>query len=1001
MERTEFISGRETIFFDELNGALRQRVELSIKTFGDAPVNAGAAISAGNDEVVTPIALDPSSDGPYICWAPVVYPGAAAEADVKIIIDGTAAASGKMTIGTHRPWTIYVLTDDCADYTWGYTTEITERNSRTLLNSHLEWIERTSHLPSEIQNRYNINQSQEVDWFADAMPPAKTERLFKAIRDGHMQLSPAYNSSNTAMMLTEQLIRTLYYGRRLEKERGLDISVAQEMESPTCTWGLASMLASSGVKLLIRNWLEYYSPYCRDRDNCGVYEWQGPDGKTVTVLSPTDVCLKYAYKGARAFITETYDKAVAELHDWWIPTYEANPDYPFDALPMLGAYWDLHPSAAGEVGTLVNAIHRYHDEPWAYPKIINATWNQYYEHIQNWLSARGKKLPVLRGDYGSAWEEWPAGVAHILADMRNNINRYLAAEAFSSMALTKDGALRGRIDDQLRGMLKNMEQIAEHPWNGSADWEKELSNSRRAVHNREMAEYTDRMVSEASDILFTGGESTDGVSYVAVVNSLSWDVDRIVKIARGAGAAVYDDETGREASAYYDNGTLVFRADNIPASGYRIFRLHDRNAGVNAPVCCDDINYIENDMFKIVIDTDNGSIKSIYDKENRRELVDASAAYGVNQYAYLSENNVYTADDLIPEPDENKIYKAIVKPGWSRLIEVALNKDPKDEFLRMNAELDANSRISLSENTEHTLSGIRIRVEDMGGIGSAIIIRGTAFNSVVETRVSLINGVRRIDIENKVEKVPSVEPQEIHFMFPFSVPGGRFHYDGPGAVIRPEELGSGGDHLPGSGRQMYSVATFTDLSNDAFGVTLSNIDSTLMQFGRRTMREYPTDPGVPGDMMLSLVMTNKQPEMRQNQAGNKDFCFRYSILPHGGPYESDACYRFGAERNTEALCVPFLNKQSVPAKQFIELDRDDVVVSAFKPAELEPDRLFLRLRDVGGRGGEVTVRLHGMTIGETYETDLLERETNKIIPVDNRIKINIPAMGYAGIKWRI
>jgi len=272
----------------------------------------------------------------------------------------------------------------------------------------------------------------------------------------------------------------------------------------------------------------------------------------------------------------------------------------------------------------------------------------------------------------------------------------------------------------------------------------------------------------------------------------------------------------------------------------------------------------------------------------------------------------------------------------------------------------------------------------------------------LQLSVFLFYNKYRVDIENKVEKLPSTEPQEVHFMFPFAVPGGKCHYDGPGAIIRPENVSAGGDHLAGSGRQMYSVQNFVDVSNENYGVTLANIDSMLVQFGHRTTREYPLEPGISDNAVLSLVMTNKQPEMRQNQAGNRDFTFRYSIQAHKGGFMPENSFKFGMERNIPPIVIAIDDMESTaadtPVKQFIRIDREDVVVSAFKPAELETESLVLRLRDVGGKGGKVSIEFKDIKLIKVYAVDLVERDKEEIIPNNNKVGIDILPYGYASLK---
>ena len=438
---------KESIFFHIIEGQLRQRVDLFIDFIDfaddnlsrDESVTAIIETDAGKfGQCVTKVELTREMPLPLIFWAPVVYPNIIdgthkpIDAQIKITVDDNVTEKS-FELGARRPWTVYALTDDCADFTWGYSGEETIKNSTDFIGAQLRWIEQTKDYPHEIQNRYNINQVMEAEWFRKSLPQNYFDLLIQAIKSGHMQLSPAYNSSNTAMLHTEQLVRTLYCGRKYESEYGIDISVAQEIESPVCTWGLASIFAGAGIKYLIRNWLNYYSPYCKDRDQPPLYKWVGPDGNGIIVLSDTDSCMKYGYKGARAFIKETYEKAVEELHGWWIPNFEKNAKYSYSALPMTGAYWDLNPSTASEVEIFVNQLRQYNNENWEYPKIINATWNQYFSHIEKQTAEHGLIIPEYRGDFGSAWEEWPAGLAHILSSMRCGINEYLAVETFSAI----------------------------------------------------------------------------------------------------------------------------------------------------------------------------------------------------------------------------------------------------------------------------------------------------------------------------------------------------------------------------------------------------------------------------------------------------------------------------------------------------------------------------------------------------------------------------------------
>lgn len=994
---------QETIFFYRAGGRLRQRVDLKID-HGE-PFEGIVEIDSGEfGRETTEISYIPACEEPIAVWAPVIYPniadGRPRPANATITISGGAAACGELQIGRHRPWTIFLMNDICADFTWTLPEEDTMEASGRVIDYRLDWLEKTAHLPEENREKFNFNQTDELMWYIQRRPPEKVKKLFDAIRAGHFQVSPSFNSMLTSLVHTEQAIRSLYYGRALEREYGIDISVDQQIETPTCTWGFASILANAGVRYFVRNWLSYYSPYNEDRDEYPLFRWEGPDGKSVVVASDKAACLKRNYAHGGMFIHETYDNIDRELHEWWLPNFEANGAYPYDALPMFGSHNDLHRDTSAEIATILANVSRYNGESWEYPRIINATWSQYIRHIEDWHGRNAFELPVLRGDYGTSWEEWPAGVAHILADMRGNVNRFLALEQLSAAAAAKKPGLAPTMREELGAGLLKMEQIAEHPWNGSVDWERVDSNRRRVMWNREMEANNARLRQKASEVLFGCAKFACGGT-VAAYNALSWDSDRLLTIGASEPMEVYDVLTGLRQPSFFDQATGELRclAKDVPALGYRLFCLKKPAREPAAPAVKSQCATIENEYYRVTVDGGNGSIGSIIEKMTGAELVNKRHLWGVNQFVYLSQRAEYTGGNVPAALVPGMLYTVKVKTSWNICTETPYGDKDSKRFLAELPGYGGNQKVTLVEYAEYTLGEVSIEQAEQPDLGRVMTVRARTQDTTVETRITLLDGVDGIDIENSVHKKATSEPQEVHFTFPFDVPGGKCHYDGPGALIRPEEVSAGGDHLNGSGRQMYAVQSFVDVSNEAGGVTLAQVDSSLVQFGRRTTREYPVGPGIPDNTVLALVMTNKQPEMRQNQAGNEHFTFRFSIASHRDGYDAVRSFRFGQRHNVPALCFPVHNSAIVasdaPVKRFVALDREDVSVSALKPAEFEDGSVILRIRDIAGRGGAVSMDVSGLTPRKAYSADLLERDLQEVKITNGILTCDILPNGYA------
>ncbi len=67
---------------------------------------------------------------------------------------------------------------------------------------------------------------------------------------------------------------------------------------------------------------------------------------------------------------------------------------------------------------------------------------------------------------------------------------------------------------------------------------------------------------------------------------------------------------------------------------------------------------------------------------------------------------------------------------------------------------------------------------------------------------------------------------EVYFAFPFKMDTPEFMFEGSNSVIKPLR-----DQFPGSNSNYYSVQHWADVSDGKTGITLTPIDSHLLEFG--------------------------------------------------------------------------------------------------------------------------------------------------------------------------
>jgi len=148
---------------------------------------------------------------------------------------------------------------------------------------------------------------------------------------------------------------------------------------------------------------------------------------------------------------------------------------------------------------------------------------------------------------------------------------------------------------------------------------------------------------------------------VIVYNSLPWNRSGRVKFFAGIyqkNFRIYgmkDAITGEEYLVYNDNNLLSFNTKNIPAMGYRTYIpiLEPINEDKKLIVLDEANHQLENAFFKLVIDPKTGTLSSVYDKKNKKELVNQESHDRFGEYVYeqFGQNQLDTY---------NKDY---VKPG--------------------------------------------------------------------------------------------------------------------------------------------------------------------------------------------------------------------------------------------------------------------------------------------------------------------------------------------------
>ena len=132
-----------------------------------------------------------------------------------------------------------------------------------------------------------------------------------------------------------------------------------------------------------------------------------------------------------------------------------------------------------------------------------------------------------------------------------------------------------------------------------------------------------------------------GVGSLIVFNPLNWKRDGEVTIDLDKDMEIADQAT-KQTIPYvvlHEGASLrrvEFRATEVPAAGYKVYELRNARAAASIPQKVISTT-IESPFYRVELNPSSGSIRSIYDKELVKELVDTNNLCALVNISMLAE----------------------------------------------------------------------------------------------------------------------------------------------------------------------------------------------------------------------------------------------------------------------------------------------------------------------------------------------------------------------------
>jgi len=376
------------------------------------------------------------------------------------------------------------------------------------------------------------------------------------------------------------------------------------------------------------------------------------------------------------------------------------------------------------------------------------------------------------------------------------------------------------------------------------------------------------------------------------------------------------------------------------AAGYKVYELRTARAAASIPQKTTSTT-IESPFYRVELDPSSGSIRSIYDKELMKELVDTNNSWRFGQYIYVSGGD--------EEPNSILQYRAVSpKP--------VLHPHPVQDGRLISVE--------------RTPWGLRAQLES------------SAENTPqIHTEIDVFQNEKKIELIEDVEKKPELKKEAVYFAFPFAMTHPQFQFEIQNGVVDPAK-----DMYPGAGKEWFSVQHWVSVQVDGVSATVMPLDASLVTLGDINRGEWPTDFGQRPGNIFSYVMNNYwHTNYRAAQGGH--FRFRY-VVTSAAQTDAPALSRMACEESTpmeedqirsqdKALDLP--RPLNGSQDSFLSIDDPDLLLDTWKAAE-DGNGTILRLIDPGGPSLTVTINVPMLSIEKISSTDAVERDQKPIVP---------------------
>lgn len=917
------IAIRPSIYYKGQPENLREQIDVFLSTQQHVLPGDFLELSIGGQRYRQALVGADFGEQKLIFWVPQFLPDTRAEVQCRI---AGKIAHRDESIDPRKKWTLFLVPHIHVDVGYSdYQPKVAAIQSRVMD----EAMDLASRHPGFV---FSMDGAWTLDQFLKTRTLADQQRAIDAMKKGQLFVPAQYADLLTGFPTLETLIRSLYMSARFSQIHGTPFDYANITDVPSYSWSYASVLAAAGLHQLIAgpNGHETRAPVLLQGrlNEHSPFWWVGPDGGRVLFWYS-----RHYWEGGILFGVPPTADAGREIVPLFLNTYE-RPSYKANAVILYGTQvenTDLFPEQAEFAADW--------NREFAYPRL---RYSGFASALANIAGQFGGDIPTVSGDGGPYWEDGIASNARIAAIERRNESRAPSVDKLATLASLMNPRLAADKVD-LGRMWTDMVLMDEHTWNSHDSVSDPTSEETRrqstvkafyALNARQIADFVTRnSMANLADAIPAGRGS------VIVFNTLNWQRTALVSFDLPRGRKIVDPTTGATIPVEVVGESqklqhVRFLAANIPPMGYKVFTLRPEKEDPPEPESTQ-TTMLESPYYRVRLDPTTGAVRSIFDRQLNRELVNQQSPYRFGQYLYVSGG------------------------------------DHRPNTLLQYRTIELEPRLQIGPAHGGRLLGV-VRTP----YGWSARMQSTATNTpAIVTEIRLFDHQKKIELVEKIDKTPVTSREAVYFAFPFAMDHPRFTYEIQNGVVDPAR-----NMVPGAGHQWFSVQHWVTVRQGEVAATVMPLDAPLVTLGDIFRGSWPSQFGDRPGTIFSYAMNNYWSTNYDAEQGGP-VTLRY-VITSAPAADETALSRMGWEEatpleldevTTQDKAVPVSKDVDAVPASFLTVDDPALLVEDWKPAE-DGNGTILRLLDLGGPPREVVMRTSQFELSRAIQTDAVERD---------------------------